>query len=295
MQARLVELAEAQALGLLFGAAARAPDFALALAVLLLTAASSRLLGWAATGLGRRIGVRQGRSDVLRMLLSVAVWIGGLLLAAAVLFPSIAAADILAALGLASVAVGVAFRDIFQNFFAGVLILLREPFRIGDYIHSGELEGQVEHITMRDSRIRRTDGQLMIAPNHSLLQSAVTVRTSQGVRRTAIEVTVAYGADADRAREVIADAVRRVDSVRDDVRDVQVFARALGDDGVVFEIAWWTGSRPVDIRASRDQVARAVKRALDAAGVEIPFPQRTLTLSDSAEAALRGTSSRAAE
>lgn len=295
MQARLAELAEAQARGLLEGVAARSPEIALAVAVLLLTGIVSRLLGWAASGFGRRLGVRRGRVDVLRMLLAVAVWIGGLLLTAAVLFPSIAAADVLAALGLASVAVGVAFRDIFQNFFAGVLILLREPFRIGDYIHSGELEGRVEHITMRDSRIRRTDGQLMIAPNHSLLQNAVTVRTSQSVRRTAIDVSVAYGSDADRAREVIAEAVRQVDSVRDDVRDVQVFARALGADGVVFEVAWWTGSRPVDIRASRDQVARAAKRALDQAGIVIPFPQRTLSLGPELVEALRGTARRAAE
>ncbi|WP_348520808.1 mechanosensitive ion channel family protein [Algicella marina] len=76
---------------------------------------------------------------------------------------------------------------------------------------------------------------------------------------------------------MIRKAVVAVDSVRDDVRDVQVFAKEFGASSIDFEITWWTGSRPVDIRASRDQVVAAVKRALDDADIEIPFPYRTLT------------------
>ena len=82
------------------------------------------------------------------------------------------------------------------------------------------------------------------------------------------------------AREVIAKAVRSVDSVRDDVRDVQIFAQEFADSSINFEITWWTGSRPLDIRSSRDKVVAAVKRALDDAGIEIPFPYRTMTFKE---------------
>lgn len=296
MEVQAAELIETRLIAMAEAAARLAPQIGLAILVLLATWGLSKLLGWSAAGLGRRFGVRRGRTDVLAMLFGVGVWVAGLLTAAGVAFPSIAAADVLTALGLGSVAVGLAFRDIFQNFFAGVLILLREPFRIGDYVHGrdGELEGLVENITMRDTRIRRTDGQLVVAPNHALFQNPVTVRTNQSVRRTTILCGVHYATDMDRAREVIQQAVRGVDSVRDDVRDVQVFAHAFNDSSVDFEIAWWTGSRPVDIRASRDEVVRAIKRALDAAAITIPFPQRTLTLGEDARAVIEGAAGRAA-
>ena len=75
-------------------------------------------------------------------------------------------------------------------------------------------------------------------------------------------------------------AVREVDSVRDDVKDVQIFAQAFGASSIDFEVTWWTGSEPVDIRRSRDKVVSAVKRALDEEGIEIPFPYRTLTFKE---------------
>ena len=96
------------------------------------------------------------------------------------------------------------------------------------------------------------------------------------------------GKDVDEARDVIAEAVRSVDSVRDDVKDVQIFAQEFADSSINFEVTWWTGSKPVDIRQSRDKVVAAVKRALDDAGIEIPFPYRTLTFKDPVRAELLG-------
>ena len=83
----------------------------------------------------------------------------------------------------------------------------------------------------------------------------------------------------DEAREVIAKAVATVDSVRED-QPIQIFAQAFNSSSIDFEVTWWTGSKPVDIRSSRDQVVAAVKRALNEAGIEIPFPYRTLTFKE---------------
>ncbi len=77
--------------------------------------------------------------------------------------------------------------------------------------------------------------------------------------------------------------MKSVDSVRDDVKDVQIFAQEFADSSINFEVTWWTGSRPVDIRRSRDKVVAAVKGALDEAGIEIPFPYRTLTFKEPLE------------
>lgn len=102
------------------------------------------------------------------------------------------------------------------------------------------------------------------------------MRADLELRHVTIIVGAAYGEDVDVARRVIHDAVVAIDAVRDDVSDVQVLAHAFGASSIDFEVAWWTGSRPIDIRASRDRVVAPVRSALDEAGIEIPFLYRTL-------------------
>ncbi len=272
------------------------PRVAAAVIIILLTWILVKVMRWVVSRVTKRARMRRNLREVLMMLSGIAMWLIGLLIASTILFPSITPGRALTTLGLGSVAIGFAFKDVFENFLAGLLILLREPFKIGDHIWTEEsgIEGQVEEITIRDTHIRQTDGQLAVVPNAELFQNPVVVRTDTELRRTTIICGVAYGEDVDAARDVILDAVRGVDSVRNDVRDVQVFAQAFGASSIDFEIAWWTGSRPVDIRASRDQVVAAVKRALDEAGIEIPFPYRTLTFKPDSPVPLPGAEDGAA-
>ena len=136
-----------------------------------------------------------------------------------------------------------------------------------------------ETITLRDTYVRKTDGQLVLMPNAMLFKNPVHVVTDRAQRRTTIICGVAYGEDVDKAREVIEQAVRSVRTVETE-RGVQIFAREFSSSSIDFEVTWWTGSRPLDIRQSRDLVVAAVKRALDEAGIEIPFPYRTLTFKE---------------
>ncbi|MGZ2257136.1 mechanosensitive ion channel family protein [Roseobacter sp. A03A-229] len=256
------------------------PRLVVAVALVLVTWGVAMLARALVRRLGQRFRLRQNLIDVLAMIAGVGLWLVGILLALTVVFPSITPGKALTTLGLGSVAIGFAFKDTFENFLAGILILLREPFRIGDHIECDDVEGQVEEITIRDSHVRQTDCQRVVVPNHILFQNAVVVRTDRDLRRTTVICGVAYGEDVDAARDIIRDAVTAVDTVRDDVKDVEVFAQAFGASSIDFEVTWWTGSRPIDIRRSRDEVIAAVKRALDDAGIEIPFPYRTLTFKE---------------
>ena len=231
-------------------------------------------------GVLRRARMRRSLVDVIMMLIIVGMWLFGVLIAVTIAFPTITPGKALTALGVGGVAIGFAFKDVFENFLAGILLLIREPFSVEDYIECEGFEGQVEEITIRDTHVRQTDGQLVVAPNAMFFKNPVTIRTARDVRRTTVICGVAYGEDVDAAREVIANAVRGVDAVRDDVRDVEIFAQEFADSSINFEVTWWTGSRPIDIRSSRDKVVAAVKRALDDAGIEIPFPYRTLTFNE---------------
>jgi small-conductance mechanosensitive channel len=253
------------------------PQLFIALLVILLVWGAARGARWIVGRALTRARMRRSLIEVFQMISTTLIWTFGTLIAMTIVFPSLTPAKALTALGLGSVAIGFAFKDIFENFIAGILILIREPFKLDDFIECDDFEGKVEEITVRDTHIRQTDGQLVVMPNAVLFKTPVTVRTSQNHRRTSIIVGVAYGEDVDAARKIISDAVTSVDLVRDDVRDVQVFATAFSASSIDFEVAWWTGSRPLDIRASRDQVVASIKRALDDEGIEIPFPYRTLT------------------
>ena len=227
----------------------------------------------------KRMRMRRSLIDVFKMLATTGLWIAGVLIACTIVFPSVTPADLLTALGLGSIAIGFAFKDIFENFVAGILILFREPFRLGDHIMCDDLEGRIEDITIRDTYIRRTDGQRVVVPNAMLFKEPVTIRTDRELRRTSIICGIAYGEDVDTARDVIQTAVDEIDDVMSD-EGIQVFAHGFNDSSVDFEITWWTGSKPIDIRRSRDKVVTAVKSALDTAGIEIPFPYRTLTFKE---------------
>lgn len=255
------------------------PQILLAVMLLVVTWLIARLVVFVFRRAMRRSSLRRSLIVVLQKLIAVTIWTIGLLIAATIIFPNLTPANLVAGLGLGSIAVGFAFKDIFKNFLAGVLILLREPMRIGDFIECNGVEGRVEEITLRDTYIRQVDGQLVLVPNAMLFQNAVYVLTDKPIRRITVMCGVAYDEDIDEARDVIKSAVENVKSVNTS-QPVEIFAQAFGSSSIDFEVTWWTESKPIDMRESRDEVVAVVKRALDDAGIEIPFPYRTLTFKE---------------
>ncbi len=112
----------------------------------------------------------------------------GFMIAMVVAIPGFTPAKLIGALGIGSVAIGFAFKDIFQNLLSGILLLLSEPFRIGDQIVSGNYEGTVEDIKIRATVIRTYDGRQVVIPNSDLYTSALTVNTAYKQRRLQLEV-----------------------------------------------------------------------------------------------------------
>ena len=256
------------------------PNLVFALIWLLVVWLAAIVLRRVVHGVTRRARLRKSLQELADLLTRVAIWIVGLLVAATILFPSFSIAQIFAAAGVGGIALAFAAKDTLENFFAGVMLLIRETFQTGDFVECEGIEGQVERINIRDTYIRQTDGQLVVAPNSLFYQNPLTIRTSQEKRRTTVICGVAYGEDVDAAREVIRGAVEALPSVKSDEREVQIFAQEFADSSINFAVPWWTGPTPVDIRRSRDEVVAAVKRALDEAGIEIPFPYRTLTFKE---------------
>ena len=247
------------------------------LAVVLVTWAAANIFGTAVRKLTRHL--RDSLSELFQRLTHIGVWIVGLLLAAMVIFPGLTPAKALGGLGLASIAIGFAFKEIFENFFAGILLLWKYPFEKGDFIECESILGKVESISVRMTTLRQTNGELVVIPNSFLFKNAVNVLTDSDTRRLTIMTGVAYSEDAMHAARLIEETVASCSSVNK-AKPVQVFLNGFGNSSIDIEVTWWTGSTPLAHRQSRHEVVGAVKRTLDEAGIEIPFPYRTMTFKE---------------
>lgn len=254
----------------------QSPLIVAAVLILCLTALIAKLLrSFGHRLLDSRKNLRANLADLLVTLLSLGVWIVGFLSAAVVAFPGMTPAKALTVLGLGSVAIGFAFKDIFENFFAGILILWRYPFDRDDMVAVDDVSGRVQSITLRNTLIERTDGELVVVPNATIFKSNVEVLTHRKFRRVRVVCGVAYDTPLDEVADVVTKAIESCETPEHS-KPIQVFAQTFNASSIDFEIAWWTRPGPLDIRKSRDEVIRAVKRALDDAGIEIPFPIRTI-------------------
>ncbi len=255
------------------------PFIGVAVGVLLETWAVSKLAHVIADKSLGKTHMRRSLQDLALRLIAIAVWVIGILLAAIVIFPGVSPAKALGGLGIISMAVGFAFKDIFENFFAGILLLWRFPFENGDFIECGDVKGKVERIDIRMSQIRQTTGELVVVPNAYLFKNPVDVLTDQPKRRVTVMAGVSYDTDVDQAVEVIDGTLKSCSTVDQD-RPIQVFPQAFGSSSIDIEVAWWTDPTPLDQRRSRGEVVSAIKKALDHHGIEIPFPYRTLTFKE---------------
>ena len=257
------------------------PNLTIALVILIVTLIAGRIVRAIVSTAMHRARVRDALVTLAQNLISIAAWIVGVAIAMTVIFPSVSPSDIIAGLGLTSVAIGFAFKDVFENFLAGVIILGREKLRMGDVIECEEVYGRVESILIRETHVRETDGELVIVPNSYLFKNPVNIETDRTLKRQELVVGVDYDTDMRKAKSVLQDALASCESVeQSETMDVQCVS--FGGSSIDFKLLWWSGSRPADQRATYDEVAFAVKDALDEAGITIPFPQSTLSFREEA-------------
>jgi len=187
------------------------------------------------------------------------------------------------ALGLGGVAIGFAFKDIFQNLLAGILQLVRQPFRAGDEISSGPFTGIVESIETRATYIRTYDGERIIVPNSVVYTEPVTVITAYDLLRSQYDVGIGYGDDVTAARAIALEAVTGVDGVLEDPAP-DVLLWDLAGSSKNLRVRWWTRPQRATVVQVRDRVLQAVAEALTAAGVDLPFPTQVVLFHDQTEA-----------
>ena len=233
----------------------------------------------------KRISTARQRPDLGALLGSLArgLVLGmTLLFAAAIVFPSVNPGDIFATLGLGSVAIGFAFKDILQNLLAGLLLVIRRPYQRGDQIVVKGYEGTVEQIESRATFLKTYDGLRVIIPNSDVYTSPVVVKTAYPNHRDELVVGIGYGDNPAQAVEYFRVAVAAVEGVASEP-PVEVIPWGLSDYTVNLKLRWWGGSPRIEQVVLKGQVILAVAKAAKEHGVDLPFPTSVVLFHDQTE------------
>ena len=203
-------------------------------------------------------------------LIKTALWI--LLILSVMVAFGFDTATVIALIGSAGVAVGLAVQGALSNMAGGILILLVKPFKVGDYIVEdfGGHEGIVTEISLINTKLKTLDNRVVILPNGKLTDTSLINSTGLSERCLETRVQVSYSADIDDVRLVLAKAAQESPYSLEN-RDIAVFVDELADSGVVMGVRMIVNT--ADYRSARWDMNERVKKALDAAGIEIPYPQ----------------------
>ncbi|HKJ36935.1 MAG TPA: mechanosensitive ion channel family protein [Solirubrobacterales bacterium] len=187
----------------------------------------------------------------------------------------VAVGPLLGGLGILGIAIAFSLQDVLANFAAGVILQTKRPVRVGDQIVSNDFEGEVEDVDFRALKIRDFDGETVYIPNSMVLQNPITNWTRTPTRRTTLEIGVAYDTDLEAAQRVFVEAMENCEGVLSRPAP-EAYVYEFGESSINFAVRFWHGAKILEMWKARDAAAQAAKRALDEAGITIPFPQRTL-------------------
>ncbi len=258
---------------------AQLPYIVIGIVVFIFFLIVARIVKRAVHAAGERTRLDLTLADLLGRLSSFLITVLGLFVAAVVIFPAFKPGDLITGLGITSVAIGFAFKDVLQNFFAGILILWRRPFVVGDQIRTKEYEGTVEEITVRSTRLRTYDGERAVLPNGDVYTNAILVRTAYAKRRVKFTVGIGYPDSIEKARSVIKNVLKKTEGVMAEP-EALVHVTELGPSSVNFSIYFWVQSEQAKVLDVSDRVATGIKTALDDAKIDMPFPHTVVLFHD---------------
>jgi small conductance mechanosensitive channel len=190
--------------------------------------------------------------------------------------------SLLAVVGAASLAVGLALKDSLSNFAAGVMLVLFRPFTKGDYVDAGGESGTVQEVFLNSTRLLTPDNKLVLVPNSQIWNGSITNYSAKDTRRVDLVIGVGYDDDLKKAHDVIMGVLKNHDKILQEPAPA-VWVSNLGDSSVDFNVRPWVNN--ADYWSVYADVLEQTKIALDEAGISIPYPQSDVHLhkADSAE------------
>ena len=246
------------------------PVIAVAFVVLLLFWGMSRVAGKIRTPF-ERFGMTPLVSNLMSRLVRFVVFMLGVVMALDILGITALVGAILGTAGLVGIAIGFAFQDIIENYLAGLILSIRQPFGLGDFVRIGSDEGKVVRLTSRELLLLSLDGNHVSIPNAIVFKTTVVNFTRNPRRRFSFEVGVDVGEDLQKVQEYGVGALSNLAGVLNDPAPAMRIL-ALGDSNVQLSFFGWVDQNAADFGKVRSEAIRLVKSALDKAGIVMPEP-----------------------
>ncbi len=273
-----MEVVFQQLLELLIAGVEFIPRLVVAIVVFLVSLVLAKLGGSAVIRLAERVD-RESRK-LLGRLTSIAIIIVGTIVALDQVDFDVT--GFVAGLGLVGFTLGFAFQDIAKNFMAGILLLIQQPFEIGDAIEVSGYEGSVTDIEIRATTIRAWDGQEIVVPNAEVYTSPIINYSRYPTRRVVLALGLGYEEDVARAQDVFLNAINGVEDVLDDPAPA-VYCRSLGSSTVEMAAYFWIDQTRSSLFEVTSQAVQALKEAAAQEGINLPYPIQTIRLRQLAE------------
>ena len=250
------------------------PTIAAGIVVLIIFLIFARILRsvfWAASN---RAHIDKRLRILISRLIGITIFVLGSFAALTIIIPGFSFGNLIAGLGFTSFIIGFATKDILNNLLSGVLILWKQPFQVGDYIFVKSNEGNVEYIGVRATRLKKDDGEMVLIPNGEMYSNALTIRGAGANRRMKLKISISFDADIDRAKQIIRDALDRIEGIEKKPSPMVVLTELTGD-GAGLSMYFWVDSDQNSPLQVFDQAASAVKKSLGEADIEL-FPASTI-------------------
>jgi len=216
-------------------------------------------------------GINPMMKGLMSRLLMFVFFVAGIIIALDILDITSLVGAVIGTAGIAGLAIGFAFKDIVENYLAGLLLSIRALFAINDHVVIGDIEGRVIRLTSREIVLMTLDGNHVLIPNSTVFKSVIVNFTRNRLRRLDFVIGVGLSEDLDNVRRVGRETLRAMKGIVDDP-DPFMRIEDLGDFAVKMRFLAWIDQRDTDFFKARSEAIRLVKEAFDEAGIEMPFP-----------------------
>jgi small conductance mechanosensitive channel len=249
------------------------PDITIAILILVI---SMYLAGLGSRVLSRWLSQRDTDPELSLLLAKVTRW-GILILGITMALNQVGfnLTAFLTGLGIVGFTVGFAIQDVSKNFVAGLLLLIEQPFDLGDSIQVAGFDGVILDVDLRATQMRTFDGRIVQIPNSDIFTSPIINYTKAVQRRLGLNIGVAYGSDLELVRSTALEAISSLPGLLADPAPRVVFGN-FGGSSIDFTLYYWIDTSQMDYFGAQDGGIVLVNQAFAEAGIEIPFPIQTL-------------------
>ena len=226
----------------------------------------------------RSLERRTKNAQPINLLSQLAYWLVVILVAAISLqMVGFNLTAFLAGLGIAGITIGFALQDVSKNFIAGLLMMIQQPFEIGETIEVGGYTGKVKAIDLRATQIRTADGRLVLIPNGDVIITPITNFSQAESRRVEISTGVAYDSNPETVRQTALEAISEVPGIQSEPAPKVLFQN-FGSSTFDLTIYFWITTSQTGVAAAKDTGLKAIKYAFEQAQIDMPYPTQTVYL-----------------